>query len=244
MPESRERLARPVDISSLLPNAARRVNLMVDEPGLSSGLIGTTFRHGSQPDPGPGRGSPLGRGNGSPASGFGSVRRFRRSPIGRGSVGRRTVGRGRGWVRPRTSALPSWYPRTPLRDISAVARAIERRRAQLNDAADATLVPQQQSDANTSSAQLEHGIHLSTPLPTTVKGGKPKPAPGSQVWKLMARIADENGEGECSTPERKLLNSIEKVREVWLDEQRKIESTPSAKKADREKKVRTLMSMR
>ncbi|KAF2287281.1 hypothetical protein GH714_039532 [Hevea brasiliensis] len=37
------------------------------------------------------------------------------------------AGNSRGRGRASNSSLPSWYPRTPLRDITAIVRAIERR---------------------------------------------------------------------------------------------------------------------
>ncbi|GMH08190.1 hypothetical protein Nepgr_010030 [Nepenthes gracilis] len=237
MPESRDRLSRPIDISTLLRSAARRVNLMVDEPGLSSGLIGIPVRRGSQINA-----AAACSGLAGGAAGYGRGWRLRRSPVDWENMMQRTAGRGRGRGRLRRTVLHSRYPRTPLRDITAVVRAIERRRALLHDT-EATRDPLQQTDTPATGSQHENGISERTPMPTTVKG-KPQTSPASQLWKIVLRVTDENDKGAFLTPEKKLLNSIEKVREVWLDEQRKIESTPAAKKAERERKLRVLKSMR
>ncbi|XP_077249546.1 protein GIGAS CELL1-like [Tasmannia lanceolata] len=39
-------------------------------------------------------------------------------------------------IRRRKGPLPSWYPRTPLRDITSIVKALERRRAHLRGAAE------------------------------------------------------------------------------------------------------------
>ncbi|KAL9258988.1 POLYCHOME-like protein [Drosera capensis] len=231
MPESRNRLPRPIDISSMLPNAARRVHLMVDEPGLSLGLLGTPVQGTTQLSPGASRGTPLRRGNGSPAAGRGS----RRSPLARGSWGRRTVyrgGRGRGRAR---TVLPSWYPRRPLGDITPIVRAIESRRAQSNS--EATVIPDQHT------APEQHDINLITPQPARTKVD-PEPSSMSPIWNILAKIEGENGKLDGPTPQKKLLNSIDKVTDLWFEEQRRMESMPAAKRVDRAKKLKMLMSMR
>lgn len=230
---SRDRLPRPVDISTLYRGAARRVHLIVDEPGLRwAGLSG----NGS---------------NGARVLGqraIGPRRNFHRFP----AAGRENippvipVRRGGTAVRGRRSILPHWYPRTPLRDITGIVRAIERRRAELQ--ADQTTEQPQENITNEpsiSGALFEHNeIGASTPLPTILM--KPQPSPSTQAMKIMDHITlkDIQEDPDFLTPQKKLLESIEKVREVWLEEQRKLERTPAAKKAERERKVRVLMSMR
>lgn len=72
----------------------------------------------------------------------------------------------------------------------------------------------------------------------------PKPTVG-KVPKILRGIANENTVGaETLTPQKKLLNSIDKVEKVVMEELQKLKRTPSAKKAEREKRVRTLMSFR
>lgn len=46
------------------------------------------------------------------------------------------------------------------------------------------------------------------------------------------------------TPEKKLLNSIDMVEKIMMDQIQKLKSTPLAKREEREKRVKTLMSMR
>ncbi|PWA96333.1 hypothetical protein CTI12_AA040990 [Artemisia annua] len=63
----------------------------------------------------------------------------------------------------------------------------------------------------------------------------------------LGLVFDELANGDDSeflTPQRKLLNSIDIVEKVFMQELDKFKATPSAKNAEREKKVRTLMSMR
>lgn len=80
----------------------------------------------------------------------------------------------------------------------------------------------------------EPSISLVTPKPTVGK-----------VPKIILGIANQNVVGaETLTPQKKLLNSIDKVEKVVMEELQKLKKTPSAKKAEREKRVRTLMSFR
>ncbi|KAH9606120.1 hypothetical protein KSS87_007262 [Heliosperma pusillum] len=225
MPVSRDRLSRPVDISTLLPNAQRRVNLTVDEPGLRlRGLSSQNVMTGKS---------------------SGSARRLRRRslqaqrtrmrhqrylnrlPIDQENRTPVAVRSGQG----RRSVLPSYYPRTPLRDITSIVRAIERRRAELRDQRDEE-APEEAS-VPPSDTQLENETNILTP------------AVPAMPAKNMDNVTDENSKvSEMVTPQRKLLNSIDKVRQIWVEEQQRIEKTPAAKKAERARKVRTLMSMR
>jgi len=110
--------------------------------------------------------------------------------------------------------------------------------------------PQEQTSApssssSTSSAQHEHeAVGGSSSLPALSIG--PQTAPGTQIGKVLANIPNEEKGGNSSviTPQKRLLDSIDEVRDVLVERRRKLEKTPTAKKAEREKKVRTLMSMR
>lgn len=231
---SRDRLARPVDISTLYRGAARRVDLIVDQPGLTwTGLSGNGPRNVSSGGSVSGRRAGLGRGRYPQRSLL----------IGQENRTPRMIARRSGGGRGRGSRLPIWYPRTPLRDITAIVRAIERRTAELNQTSEA---PQEENNAQAvaaSSAEAEQEIGSQTPLPTI--SVKPLPSPATKEWKITPRISDNNElSSDFVTPQKRLLNSIEKVREVWLEDQKKLEKTPAAKRAEREKKVRTLMSMR
>lgn len=118
---------------------------------------------------------------------------------------------------------------------------------------------------STSDAELEHDISMVSPFPTVGDRhrnasfiGKslktPFPTVGKQhcsgvsvgkVPKILLDITNQNaGDSEFLTPQKKLLNSIDTVEKVVMDELQKLKRTPTARKAEREKKVRTLMSMR
>ncbi|XP_021733998.1 protein POLYCHOME-like [Chenopodium quinoa] len=232
---SRDRLARPVDISALYRGAARRVDLIVDQPGLTwTGLSGDGSRNVSGGGSVSGRRAGIGRG-------WYTQRQLQTGQENR--TPRMMAGRRYGGARGRGSRLPSWYPRTPLRDITAIVRAIERRRAELNRTTEATEEQTNTETATAPNAEPEQEIGSQTPLPTI--SVKPQPSPATKVWQITPRNADNNETGsDFMTPQKRLLHSIEKVREVWLEDRKKLEKTPAAKRAEREKKVRTLMSMR
>ncbi|CAL5358551.1 unnamed protein product [Camellia sinensis] len=119
MPESRDRLSRPDDITVLFARRRQSIGgiaILLDEPEEVGS--GTPFRRGATAMTGT-RGA-----MGSAATRGGGVGR-ENTPLGRVRRGRGRGGRG--------SVLPSWYPRTPLRDITAVVRAIERRRVTLRE---------------------------------------------------------------------------------------------------------------
>ncbi|XP_039044414.1 protein POLYCHOME-like, partial [Hibiscus syriacus] len=156
---------------------------------------------------------------------------------------------GRGRARGTSIVLPSRYPRTPLRDITAIVRAIERTRARLGDGEGQIFEnPRAPNESvlgsNISSvASLEH--NLSTPASTVRL--EPHPPPIQTVSKILINVANQEPEesaGELLTPQRKLLNSIDTVEKAVMEELQKMKRTPSAKKAQRQNKVRTLMSMR
>lgn len=116
MPEARDRIERPVDYPAAFLNR-RSHGILLDEPNL--------FAPPVQRLPS-GLGS-IGQGRGGLVRGnfgirrTGRVRRGQtqfRSPQGRENTSLGVARRGR----PRASVLPSWYPRTPLCDVSAVVR--------------------------------------------------------------------------------------------------------------------------
>lgn len=107
-------------------------------------------------------------------------------------------------------------------------QAIERKRAKLYDdqTTEAALHEAETSISNTE--QLENEKTKSSSLP--------------QVCKIVIEKGKEAD--DSSTPQKKLLNSIEQVSQIWLEDRRKFEKTPAAKKAERKERVRVLMSMR
>lgn len=93
---------------------------------------------------------------------------------------------------------------------------------------------------STPSAHLEQNLTMISPKPAFSNRrliGK--------VPKILLDISHQNkGDTDCLTPQKKLLHSIDTVEKVVMEELWKLKRTPSAKKAEREKRVRTLMSMR
>ncbi|CAL5351990.1 unnamed protein product [Camellia sinensis] len=264
MPESRDRLSRPDDIAAMFARRRQSIGgiaILLDEPEEVGS--GTPFRWGATAMTGTRgamglaatRGGGVGRGSlGTPRTRYrrGGGRNLYRSPVVVGQentpLGRVRRGRGRGG---RGSVLPSWYPRTPLRDITAIVRAIERRRASLRETEGLHIespIPQDQNvldpSVPTSSAQLEHDISMISPNPT-VRMKKSFPPSVGKVPKILLDITNQNvGQPDCLTPQKKLLNSIDTVEKVVLEELKKLKSTPGAKKAEREKRICSLMSMR
>ncbi|XP_057519870.1 protein POLYCHOME-like [Amaranthus tricolor] len=234
---SRDRLARPVDISTLYNGAARRVDLIVEIPGLRwAGLSGTGPRNRSDSNRlSVGVQGGRWRGRGWQYQRPLVVDQENRTPT--------TMVRRNGGDRGRRSLLPAWYPRTPLRDITAIVRAIETRRAERDQITQEAAQQNTNAEAEAASdSELDQQIGSQTPLPTISRN--PKPSTASQSWKTP-KIADKNEYNpDFMTPQKILLNSIEKVREAWLVDQKKLARTPAAKRAEREQKVRVLMSMR
>ncbi|KAG6595661.1 Ras-related protein RABA4d, partial [Cucurbita argyrosperma subsp. sororia] len=254
MSESRDRLERQVDYAEVFARR-RSEGGILDEQEMSTTLIGTPIARATttttaQQRPtnlGPGGGGGGGgaiprRSFGSPISGgIGRNRFLYRSPV----LSRENTAAGssrRSRSRVRHSVLPIWYPRTPLRDITAVVRAIERTRARLREnegqGSDNSPAPSDERalefSASVSGGHQEPDVSLVTPKPTVGK-----------VNKILRGIANENvEESEMLTPQKKLLNSIDKVEKVVREELQKLRKTPSAKRAEREKRVRTLMSFR
>lgn len=132
MPESRDRLPRPADVTATFARRRQSIGgmsiLLDDEQEAVGGTGSTPFRWGATAMTGPTGaargGGGVGRGiMGTPRSNSRNRigRTFRRSPVvGRENMGSGSFRRGRG--RSTNSVLPSWYPRTPLRDITAVVR--------------------------------------------------------------------------------------------------------------------------
>ncbi|KAL5545534.1 hypothetical protein UlMin_005221 [Ulmus minor] len=256
MPEARDRLARPVDLAVVF--ARRRMvgtGVLIDEV---DELFRSPLRQPATATPSVRTPAGFGatRGGGLRRGGFMTPRVGNRR--GQNSIGalsaaryhtpaRRLRGRGRG----QNSVLPSWYPRTPLADITAVVRAIERRRARLRGDEGLEIespIPEDQRGLDPSvpslDAPLEHDNSITTPAPSAVRI-KPCPPSVIKVHKILHEVANQNtAESECLTPQKKLLNSIDTVEKVVMEELKKLKRTPSAKKAERENRVRTLMSMR
>ncbi|KAL0337993.1 UNVERIFIED_CONTAM: protein POLYCHOME [Sesamum calycinum] len=258
MPEARDRLSRQDDIVAAYSrrrisstgnrNTGRGSSIMfvLDDESEDGQVAGTPFRWRGAAmvgTPGP-TGVTAGRGAiGTPRTGRAAriIGRENLSPL---------VGSGRGRGSGRGSALPTWYPRRPLNEITAVVRAIERRRERRRGGdglqTESPILQDQtfhDPSVSTSGAQLEHDISMISPHPTILNRRCP-PTIG-KVPKILLNITHHNdGDSACLTPQKKLLDNIDTVEKVVMEELRKLKRTPSARKAEREKRVRTLMSMR
>ncbi|KAL1555288.1 uv-b-insensitive 4 [Salvia divinorum] len=261
MPETRDRLPRDNDVMVSYSNRRQIIGdgnrnpdviVLVDEAEDQS--TGTPFRWRGAPMVGthPSRGVSRRRG-GLVSPRFGRSPNFRRSSslaLGRENM-YPVVGSGRGGLRGRGSLrFPAWYPRKPLRDITAVMRAIDRRRARRDEGegleTESPLLQDQivhDPSVSTSVAQLEQeDPSVTSPLATA--GIRCCPPTVGKVPKILLNVTNQSDGGStCLTPQKKLLNNIEAVEREVMEELHKLKSTPSAKKAERQKRVRTLMSM-
>ncbi|KAM3368017.1 hypothetical protein ACQJBY_016525 [Aegilops geniculata] len=159
----------------------------------------------------------------------------------------------------RRSPLPGWYPRTPLRDITVIVKAIERSRLRIAAA-------RQQSETPEQSPQP---VNLMTPVPaeqgtphSTEAQGSQAIASGSGLTEMVANPAPsqaEHGFKVYSSPskssqktptkpidpaladlmEKKLTSSIEQIEKMVKKNQKK-----AAQPSKRANQRRTLMSMR
>ncbi|WOH06505.1 hypothetical protein DCAR_0625933 [Daucus carota subsp. sativus] len=227
MPEARDRLLRPGNDAEQLFNRLRRSSgsseiRSDDSPVVSTGTAGPS----------------------AVAAARATASARRRRNLNRYSGGEnRQVGR-----RVSRRVLPYWYPRRPLQDITAIVRAFERKRARLREVDQRFESPlpygQFVHDLSESSsgAPLEH-LSLITPKPTPLTRRNP-PFLGKVSDILRDVTNQEAGESEFLTPEKKLLDSIDKVEKAVEEEISRLKETPAAKRAVRKAKVRTLMSMR
>ncbi|KAJ0821497.1 hypothetical protein HanPSC8_Chr16g0720921 [Helianthus annuus] len=248
MPESRDRLSRPNnDIAEMYSRRQMAVERSVSR---------TPFRWGATPLTGDGSGQRIGEAFGTTTAirGGGSGRGLFGTPV---TVNRRggqsqttppagSVRRGQGG---HSSVLPAGYPRTPLDDITHAVRAVERRREHLGDGEGSILgspIPTNQTagrQQSLSGVQLEHEVSVVTPKPKLAYKTY-KPSTLGKIPSMLTAIANKvEGDSELLTPQKKLLDSIELLEKVVREELKRLR-TPAAKKAEWEKKVRSLMSMR
>ncbi|KAB2608152.1 protein POLYCHOME-like [Pyrus ussuriensis x Pyrus communis] len=253
MPEARDRLSRPVDLAAAYAQRlAGNRRVYIDPPEQTILALSPPVR----------RPTVLGIGATGIVGGGGLPRSSLRTPItvpGRGRIPFRlsTVDREntpsgsshRRGGRASNSVLPYWYPRSPLQDITAVVRAIERRRARLVESDGENTEGQVPQDQNAlgqslpvSGAQFDHGVPM-TPYSAVRTKRCLHPSVG-KVQQILRDASNQPSEEEFLTPQKKLMNSIDMVEKVVRKELERLKRTPSAKKAERDQKVRTLMSMR
>ncbi|KAK7259470.1 hypothetical protein RIF29_25078 [Crotalaria pallida] len=205
MPEARDRRVVPVDEAAIY--AANRIASAFFGSFNNRGEIGSGQSRGG------GSATLIGRGRGRENTPLGTSRRGR----GRGSTVRRSV-------------LPSWYPRTPLRDVTGVVRAIERRRTRFGEEG------QQLSDPSVpaAGAHIEHSASAISPNQVSVKLRTPA---GCKVPKIMLDISTPSEKESELTPQKQLLNSIDAVEKIVREELQKLKRTPGARRVERQKRI-------
>ncbi|KAJ0681907.1 hypothetical protein HanPI659440_Chr16g0641421 [Helianthus annuus] len=252
MPESRDRLSRPNnDIAEMYSRRQMAVERSVSR---------TPFRWGATPLTGDGSGQRIGEAFGTTTAirGGGSGRGLFGTPV---TVNRRggqsqttppagSVRRGRGG---HTLVFYLLGIHALLLMISLMPfgyDAVERRREHLGDGEGSTLgspIPTNQTagrQQSLSGVQLEHEVSVVTPKPKLAYKTY-KPSTLGNIPIMLTTIANKvEGDSELLTPQKKLLDSIDLVEMVVMEELKRLRRTPAAKKAEWEKKVRTLMSMR
>jgi hypothetical protein len=130
MPESRDRLPRPVDYAVVFAQRrAAGTGFILEDQETGPNLFETPIRRVTTATTPATRGqTALGttRGGGLGRGGFGTPRSMRRRVLyGSPATDRAntpTTSRGSGRGRSRGSVLPSWYPRVPLQEITWVVR--------------------------------------------------------------------------------------------------------------------------
>ncbi|KAJ3691222.1 hypothetical protein LUZ61_020386 [Rhynchospora tenuis] len=126
------------------------------------------------------------------------------------------------------SSLPNWYPRTPLRDITAILKVIERREQRR------AAIAAQESDPNTGSVE-EPSPPLSeqqTPEPTT--DFTPVATP------TLPLIAPNPGQEEYV---KKLSESLEQLEKILMKNVKK-DNTKKNRSLKRDVQRKALLSMR
>ncbi|VAH33301.1 unnamed protein product [Triticum turgidum subsp. durum] len=159
----------------------------------------------------------------------------------------------------RRSPLPGWYPRTPLRDITVIVKAIERSRLRIAAARQqsetpeqslqpanlTTPVPAEQGTPHSTEAQDSQAIASGSGLTEMVAN----PAPGQAEHDFKVYSSPSKSSQKTPTKpidpaladlmEKKLTSSIEQIEKMVKKNQKK-----AAQPSKRANQRRTLMSMR
>ncbi|CAN6238487.1 unnamed protein product [Urochloa humidicola] len=164
------------------------------------------------------------------------------------------------------SPLPDWYPRTPLRDITSITKAIERRN-QLRDAVarqqiqwiedssqsvDPTTSVQAEKNDPQSTLQAQETLGAVAPgtsstsviasLTSSVTEGKPMASSSPSDCSLQTGPSKPNDSANADLMEKKLSRSIEQIEKMVS--QRLKETPKAAQPSKLAVQRRTLMSMR
>ncbi|CAL5016416.1 unnamed protein product [Urochloa decumbens] len=163
----------------------------------------------------------------------------------------------------RRSPLPEWYPRTPLRDITAIAKAIQRSRLRIAATQQQSQRPEQSPQSvnvTTTPGQAEQNASHSADASLAVASGsgsterEPVASPATILAGDTLKVCSSPAQSSSETPsksmdpaltgivEKKLATSIEKIEKLV---RRNMKRTPRAAQASRRAtQRRNLMSMR
>jgi hypothetical protein len=169
----------------------------------------------------------------------------------------------------RRSPLPEWYPRSPLRDITSVVKAVERKSRLGNAAVRQQIQLSEDSSRSVDPAtpvQKEEGVPQSTPTPPTQKAlDAAAPCPGSTqavASTSTAYLAEGKPKASSSSPsdcsfqtpsrpndpaladlmEKELSSSIEQIEKMVRKNLKRAPKAAQPSKVTIQK--RTLLSMR
>uniref|UniRef100_A0A0E0K1S9 Uncharacterized protein n=1 Tax=Oryza punctata TaxID=4537 RepID=A0A0E0K1S9_ORYPU len=168
----------------------------------------------------------------------------------------------------RRSPLPEWYPRSPLRDVTSVVKAVERKSRLGNAAARQQIQLREDSSRSVDPAtpvQTEDGVPRSTPTPPTQKlldaaapcpGSTQAVATTSTAYLAEGKPKASSSPSDCSfqTPsrpndpaladlmEKELSSSIEQIEKMVKKNLKRAPKAAQPPKVTIQK--RTLMSMR
>ncbi|MFS7995724.1 hypothetical protein Hanom_Chr12g01121301 [Helianthus anomalus] len=247
MPESRDILSRPnndiAEMYSRRQMAVGSIGILLDIDDSERSVSRTPFWWGATPLTGDGSGQRIGEAVGTRTA-------IRGGGTGRGLFGTpMTVDRRGGQSQTTPPAGSVRRGRGGHSSVLVTCLAVEKRRERLGDGEGSILgspIPtltagRQQS---LSGVQLEHEVSVVTPKPKLAHKTH-KPSTLGKIPIMLTTIANKvEGDSELLTPQKKLLDSIDLVEKVVMEELNRLRRTPAAKKAEWEKKVRTLMSMR
>ncbi|GJN21122.1 hypothetical protein PR202_gb08572 [Eleusine coracana subsp. coracana] len=167
----------------------------------------------------------------------------------------------------RRSPLPKWYPRTPLRDITAIAKVTNSILLLQCDSAKPLRIAEQSRSSehslqsvNLTTAQAEQDVPLSTEASLAVASSSSSPAIGNVAVPATILAEDDlkvpasPAESSMNTPskptdpsnavtfEKKLSSSIEQIEKMVTKTMKR--TTKAAQRSKRVIQRRTLMSLR
>ncbi|KAK7259400.1 hypothetical protein RIF29_25007 [Crotalaria pallida] len=126
---------------------------------------------------------------------------------------------------------------TPIRRRRVPRKAIERRRTRVGEVEGQQMPDPSVPDAG---AHVEHSASAISPNQVSVKLRTPGCC---KVPKIMLDVSTPSENESELTPQKQLLNSIDAVEKVVREKLQKLKRTPGAKRAEREKRVRTLFGI-